>query len=759
MNQAFQKGELFSRLCTFALDRRRACSLIAIALAVLCCISSEWTLVGENPDALLPESTRGLAVMEAEFSDPATGRILVDNIAAPEARELAERLSLAAGAQSVDFDEVSGYQTGRALLTVTFRDGDTRDALSQLRAMLNGYDFSIVDAAEVSIRGEIWLAVAAVCAAVLVALALFARVPALTGACVLLLTFGEAFLLNSGTWFLSGELSAATLWVSGLVQFALCAACVLPLFRRCAAARARMGTREAVLLAWGRTAPEIFGASVTLLFVCAAMCLLHLRIGADPGLVLVKAVALTLLTVCVLTPGLLLDLCEPLDSTPPREKAGSGLADFAIQTRVVMPLLFVAILLSAGVCAGYFPRVYSAHALPIWFPWGSQRAEAEIRTLFGEDNTLSVLIPASDFSRESDLLEELSRMDEVKTARGLANIEAMNGYMLGERLTPRQFAELMNLDMDEARQLYSAYIEQANVSRHLAAGLDNASIPLAEMLLFACDCAQEGYVTLDWGQGNQLELLRKRTENALRQMGGTEHHRLILNLSIPKGGARTFAFLYTLRSTVNRYYPEGALYAGDAVRDTDLSVAFRHDRIVFFALALAVALVALYMVTGSVGVSLASALVIQGGIWMTYSLFLLSGQGLYFLADFLLSAVQMGIGLLFAALLSRAWLERKQSADSRAALAETLRETSPTLIHCGVVVALAAVAAGAASMNRVAASLTLYTGAGVLLSMLLTLWALPQTLLLLPGNRVKQAKPVEKSTENAETEVSENEEN
>ncbi|MBQ7681838.1 MAG: MMPL family transporter [Oscillibacter sp.] len=730
--------------------------MIAIALAVLCCISSEWTVVGENPDAVLPESTRGLAVMEAEFSDPATGRILVDNIAAPEARELAERLSLAAGVQSVDFDEVSGYQTGRALLTVTFRDGDTRDALSQLRAMLNGYDFSIVDAAGVSIRGEIWLAVAAVCTAVLVALALFVKVPALTGASVLLLTFGEAFLLNSGTWFLSGELSAATLWVSGLVQFGLCAACVLPLFRRCTEARARASTREAVLLAWNRTAPEIFGASVTLLCVCAAMCLLHLRIGADPGLVLVKAVALTLLTVCLLTPGLLLDLCEPLDNTPPREKVGSGLADFAIQTRVIMPLLFVAILVSANVCAGYFPRVYSADALPIWFPWGSQRAEAEIRTLFGEDNTLSVLIPASDFSRESDLLEELSRMEEVKTARGLANIEAMNGYMLGERLTPRQFAELMNLDMDASRQLYSAYIEQADVSRHLAAGLDNASIPLAEMLLFACDCAQEGYVTLDWGQGNQLELLRKRTENALRQMGGTEYHRLMLNLSIPKGGARTFAFLYTLRSTVNRYYPEGALYAGDAVRDTDLSVAFQHDRIVFFALALAVALVALYMVTGSMGVSLVSALVIQGGIWTTYSLFLLSGQGLHFLADFLLSAVQMGIGLLFAALLSRAWLERKQSADSRAALAEALRETSPTLIHCGVVVALAAVAAGAASMNRVAAALCVYTGAGVLLSMLLTLWVLPQTLLLLPGNRVKQPKPAEES---AEEEVSDDEEN
>ncbi|MBQ9492240.1 MAG: MMPL family transporter [Oscillibacter sp.] len=754
MNQTFQE-ERFSRLCAFLLDRRRACYLIAIALAVLCCISSEWATVRENPYAVLAESAearRGLEVMEAEFSDPATGRILVDNIAAPQARELAERLSLAAGVQSVDFDERSGYRTGRALLTVTFRDSDTRTALSELRSLLDGYDFSIMDSPRGSVSGEVWLIVAAVCAAVLTALALLMKTPAVTGTGVVLLTFGAAFLFNSGTWFLSKELSAAAVYMSGLVQFSLCVVCVTPMFRRCLRARARMSTREAVLLAWSRTAPEMFGASVALLCTLAVMGLLHLRIGSF-GLTLAKAVALTLLALCALTPGLLLDLCEPLDRTPPREKNASGLAEFAIQTRVLMPLAFVAVLVAANVCVGYFPRVYSTDALPIWFPWGAQRTEAEIRTLFGEDNTLSVLIPASDFSRESELLQELSDMDGVKTARGLANMEAMNGYMLAERLTPRQFAELMNLDMDESRQLYSAYIEQANASRHLAAGLDNAAIPLAEMLPFACDCARDGYVTLDWGQGNELELLRKRTESAREQMGGADHHRLILNLSIPKGSAKTVAFLYTLRSALNRYYPEGTLLVGDAVRDTDLSTAFRHDRILFFALALAIALVALFAATGSVGVSLASALVTQGGVWMTFSLFLLSGQGLYFLTDFFLNAVQMGIGLMFALLLAGTWLERKRDNDTRTALALSLQENSSTLTLCGIVAALAACAAGVVSMNRTVASMAVCMGAGVLLAMFLTLLVLPQTLLLLPDVRGSASPDGGSGEESAEKEA------
>ena len=761
MNQAVQGGGRVPRLCAFMLDRRRLVGLIAVALAVLCCVSSERATVRDDPYAVLPESAesrRGLAVMEAEFSNPATGRILVDNIAAPQARELAERLSLAAGVQSVDFDERSGYQTGRALLTVTFRDTDTREAVSELRFLLEGYDFSIVSGTGVSIRGELWLAGAAVCAVALVALALLMNSPAMTGVSVVSLTFGAAFLLNSGTWCLSGEISTAAAYLSGLVQFGLCVACVVPLFRRCMKARTRMSTREAVLSAWGQTAPAILGVCAALVCVFAAMGLLHLRIGADPGFVLAKAAALTLLTLCTLTPGLLLDLCEPLDRTPEAEKNGSGLADFAVQTKVLMPLAFVAILISANICAGYFPRAYSTEALPIWFPWGAQRAEAEIRTLFGEDNTLSILIPAGDFSRESALLQELSAMDEVRTARGLANMEAMNGYMLAERLTPRQFAELMNLDMDEARQLYSAYIEQENVSRHLAAGLDNAAIPLAEMLPFACDCAKEGYVTLDWGEGNQLELLRKRTESARQQMGGTEHHRLILNLSIPKGGAKTYAFLYTLRNMTGRYYPEGALFVGDAVRDTDLSVAFQRDRIVFFALTLAVALVALFTVTGSLGVSVVSALVTQGGIWATFSLFLLAGQGLYFLSDFVLNAAQMGLGMLSAALLAGTWLERGKSADSRTALVAALRENASTLTLCGIVIALTAVAAGAASMNRVAAAMSACMGVGVLLNLCLTLWVLPQMLLLLPEPRGK-ASPDDSGGENGEKEASGNEEN
>lgn len=752
LNQAVQEragAGFMESLCAFALDRRRACYLIAIALAALCCFTSEWAQVRENPDAFLPkdsETRQGLEVMRTEFADLQTERILVENVSAPQAKTLAEKLSLASGVQSADFDERSGYRTGSALLKVTFRDeggaSDTRKALSELRFLLEGYDYSIVgDTGGLSVNGELWLITAAVCAALLVAAALFVQVPAVTEVSVIALTFGAAFLFNSGTWFLSGAISPVAAYLSGLSQLALCVVCVGPLFRRCAEARARMSTREAVIEAWSRTAPGALGGGAFMVCALIATNLLRLRIGADPGFIIAKAAALTLIAFVALTPGLLADLCEPLDRTPSREteKNSSGLSNFAEGSRFLMPFVLIAALIASGICAAYLPRAYGPDALPIWFPWGNQRAEGKAEALFGSENELSILVPAGDASRESALLDELSAMDEVSAARGLANMETMGGYTLGERLTPRQFAELMDLDLDAARQIYSAYIEAADAYGHLAAGVDNAAIPLAEMLLFACDRAREGYITLDWGPDNALELLYKRTEGAVRTMRGANYSRLTVTLSVPEGNAKSFAFLYTLRNAVGRYYPQGVLFAGDAVRDADLSTAFHHDRLLFAALILSIAFVVLYALTGSAGIAILSALAAQCGAWITLSIFLLAGSNLYFLADFLIAVVQIGFALIFAALLTERWAERKRDTESRTALLRALRDASRSLMASSVVIALACVAAGALTGNRAVSSLALCMGAGIWIAALLTLLTLPQTFLLLPESAIKSA--------------------
>lgn len=70
---------------------------------------------------------------------------------------------------------------------------------------------------------------------------------------------------------------------------------------------------------------------------------------------------------------------------------------------------------------------------------------------------MAVMVPASEgYETERRFLNELEARDEVDFTLGLSNAEAMEGYMLADRLTPRQFAGLADLDYELAQAVYTA---------------------------------------------------------------------------------------------------------------------------------------------------------------------------------------------------------------------------------------------------------------------------------------------------------------
>lgn len=63
-----------------------------------------------------------------------------------------------------------------------------------------------------------------------------------------------------------------------------------------------------------------------------------------------------------------------------------------------------------------------------------------------------MLVPSGSYEKEAQLLNVISAQPEVESAMGLANIEAMDGYTVTSALTPRQFAELTDQDIEAARR-------------------------------------------------------------------------------------------------------------------------------------------------------------------------------------------------------------------------------------------------------------------------------------------------------------------
>ena len=737
-----EKQSPMERISAFIVDKRKAFYLMYIGIAVFCVFSSGWVAVNDDLTSYLPdgaETRQGLAVMEEEFVTFGASRIMVDNLSFGQADALAEELRGVSGVKSVEFDNTeSHYAHGAALFSITY-DGAAGDevslmALEEVKAMLEGYDAYFTGdtggSASESLAAE--MQVVMVIAVVIILLVLLFTSHTYMEIPVLLLTFGMAALMNKGTNFIFGEISFVSNSVAVVLQLALAIDYAIILCHRYTEERERLEAREAAVLALSKAIPEITGSSLTTLSGLGAMCFMKFGIGMDLGLVLMKAIVLSLLAVFTLMPGLLMSFSPLIDRTHhknfvPKITAWGRLA---VKTRFVMPPLFVVLLICGFIFSSRCPYAYGEAGLSTIRKNDAQLAQERVDSTFGRVNVLAVLVPQGDYEQEGRLLRELEQMPETDTVLGLANVEAADGYMLTDKLTPRQFAELTDLDIEVTRLLYSAYaVDQENYGQ-VVSGLDSCGVPLIDMFLYVYDMMEKGYVTLDAELTRTIEDLHTQLVDAQLQLKGENYSRMVLQLNLPEESGETFAFLDTLHETVARYYPEDALLVGNSTSSLDLSASFSGDNVLIGVLTIVFVVVVLMFTFQSAGLPVLLILVIQGSVWINFSFPYLQNSPLFFLSYLVVSSIQMGANIDYAIVIANRYVELKQTMPLKDAVVESLNEAFPTIVTSGTILASAGVLIGLLSSNPAIASIGVCLGRGTLISIFLVMGILPQILLL-----------------------------
>lgn len=123
------------------------------------------------------------------------------------------------------------------------------------------------------------------------------------------------------------------------------------------------------------------------------------------------------------------------------------------------------------------PYVYGYSQLTTSRQSESQIAQEKVRETFGTQNIAALLVPKGDYDSEKALLNRLEQYDQIDYAMGLSNIEAMDGYTLTDALTPRQFAEMTDLDYEVVCLLYTAYARKTRTTAKLSVELTTIPFP------------------------------------------------------------------------------------------------------------------------------------------------------------------------------------------------------------------------------------------------------------------------------------------
>ena len=461
------------------------------------------------------------------------------------------------------------------------------------------------------------------------------------------------------------------------------------------------------------------------------MMFMQFRIGFDMGIILIKAILFSMLSVFTLMPGLLMLFSKAMAKTQHRSFVPKidRWGKFTLKLRYVGVPLFAAAIVAGFLMSNQCPYVYGYSQIQTARQNETQIAEKKVNETFGTQNVMALIVPKGDYISEKALLERLETYDQVDYAMGLSNVEVMDGYMLTDALTPRQFAEMTDLDYELVCLVYAAYAAEGEEYGRIVGGLDDYTVPLIDMFFFAYDKVEEGYVDLDEEEQADLDALYEQLSDAREQLLGEDYTRMLVSLDLPEEGEETFAFLQTIHDEAERYYDAENVYlVGDSTSDYDLSVSFARDNVMISVLSVAFVIIVLLFTFQSVGLPLLLILVIQGSIWISFSFPGVTQQPIFFMSYLVVTSIQMGANIDYAIVISSWYNELKEKMPRSEAIVQALDLSFPTVLTSGSILSAAGFLISQITTEPAIVGIGECLCRGTLISMFLVMFILPQIL-------------------------------
>ena len=739
-----KQGSFISKMATFIVDKRNVFFLLYLFAFVFCVVSMGWVNVENDVTKYLPEDAeirQGIDAMNANFTVTGTGKVMVSNVTYETAKGISEDLAEIEGILMVTFDDTEDhYKDASALYDLTFSGGnfdeESLQALDDINTLLTPYDYyidTLVGYDENAMLDDEMLVILIV-AVVLILVVLTLTSRAYMEVPVLLITFGAAALLNMGTNFIFGTISFISDSVAVVLQLALAIDYAIILCHRFSDEHENLGAREASVAALSKAIPEISASSLTTISGLMALGFMKFKIGMDMAMVLIKAISLSLLSVFTLMPGLLVLFCPLIDKTRHKKLLPdvSFLGKFAVKSRRILPPLFLLSLVGAFLLSNNCPYCYSYNDLQTAKMSERQHAYFKIKDTFGTSNMVALLVPSGDYEAESRILKELEAMPEVKGTMGLSGIEALEGHTLTETMTPRELSELLDMDYEIIQMMYAAYAAEHDQYGVVLGGLEEYEIPMFDMFIFLKDQMESMNISLeDAGTGDMsMDDMFSMLDMAKSQMQTEKYSRMVVYLNLPEESEETFAFLTTIREVIGQYYEGDYYVVGNSTSSRDLSASFATDNLMISLLSAFFVIVVLLFTFKSAGLPVLLIVVIQGSIWINFSIPTLTETPLYFLGYLIVNALQMGANIDYAIVISSHYQEEKNRMPHKEAIIHAVNSAFPTIFTSGSMMAAAGLLIGNMSAQPVVSIMGTCIGRGTIISIFLVLFVLPSILVL-----------------------------
>lgn len=439
-------------------DHPKMVIAIFAVLFVVCAACKPFISVDYDMNDYLPEesaSTVALDLMEQEFDGGIpNARVMVENVTIPEALEYKEEIKAVDGVTDVSWlDDVVSveqpletldtktvedyYKDGNALFSVTIQEEKRISAVNTIRELIgddNAMTGSAVSTATATQSTVKEISKIAGIAVAFVILMLVITTTSWFEPVVVMVGLGLAIILNAGSNLIFGEISFVTNAAGNILQLAVSLDYSVFLIHRFNECRKETDdVKEAMVNALTRSTSSIASSGLTTVIGFLALCFMQFQIGPDLGRALAKGIAISLITVFIFMPVLILATYKWIDKTEHRPLLPSFEKFGKVVSKIMLPAVVIVILAVVPAYLGSNANSFYYGASKIFGPSTQLGADTEkIQDIFGKNDTYVLMVPNEDKATQkelSDALHEISQVSSILSYVDTVGVEIPESYL------------------------------------------------------------------------------------------------------------------------------------------------------------------------------------------------------------------------------------------------------------------------------------------------------------------------------------------
>lgn len=421
------------------IKHRKKILFLFFVLCILGAICQSMVGVNYNLNDYLPEktpSTVALNTLETEFEGGIpNARVMIYDLDLAEALDYKEKLKSIDGVSEVtwlddvvnikqplemqDTDTIETYYKDNATLySVTIDEDKIVSTVAAIRELIGDENCMTGSAVSTAVATESTItevAQIAVIAVIFVLIVLILTTTSWIEPFIVLLGLGVAIIINAGSNLIFGEISFVTNAAGNILQLAVSLDYSVFLIHRFEECRKEISNpEEAMSEALCKSVSSILSSGLTTVIGFLALVLMQFGIGSDLGLALAKGIAISLITVFIFMPGLILTTYKWMDATshcsfmPKFRRLGVVISKIMIPLACVFVLIIVPSYLASTNNSYYYG---SSHI----FGEGTQLGDdtKAIEAIFGKNDTYVLMVPKESTAIETELSEALHDLPEI----------------------------------------------------------------------------------------------------------------------------------------------------------------------------------------------------------------------------------------------------------------------------------------------------------------------------------------------------------